>query len=160
MSVRERVKSILIPLIHTSAALPTGMFPCTHTHTQCCKAPVRHSAVCYSAHQCAAWTSSVMIWQLYTRNVQSSVLHQRNEDSVRLRATSFNQIRLTACKSPLALWRLVCVCVRLAVMVVLAERVSLCTILADTSAVTVNIYVVHAGDIWEMCARGRVHKSV
>lgn len=31
---RERVKSILIPLIHTSAVLPTGVFTCTHTtHT-------------------------------------------------------------------------------------------------------------------------------
>ena len=27
---RERVKSILIPLIHTSAVLPTGIFTFTH----------------------------------------------------------------------------------------------------------------------------------
>lgn len=31
---RERVKSILIPLIHTRAVLPTGIFTCTHrAHT-------------------------------------------------------------------------------------------------------------------------------
>lgn len=34
MSVKEegrgRVKSILIPLIHTSAVLPTGVYTCTH----------------------------------------------------------------------------------------------------------------------------------
>lgn len=57
MRGRERVKSILIPLIHTTAVLPTGVFTCTHTTcTQWFKVPARHIAVCCAAHQYAVWT--------------------------------------------------------------------------------------------------------
>lgn len=86
---KERVESILIPLIHTSAVLPTGGHKCalakyTHTHTHLLP---RSAGQIYCCLLCSTPMGSpdIMIVALCVLNVWWSLHSLLSEDSMRFR---------------------------------------------------------------------------
>lgn len=83
----ERVKLILIQLIHHRAVSPSGILMCTHTHTHTGNLH-RLDLFCCAAHQYKVRTSNDLSL-IYGDQDGGG---QCNEDSVWLGAISFNQI--------------------------------------------------------------------